>query len=454
MKQTLKHFFIPHQGNNYHPHILHTKRAIFYSGVFLLMKVIVVGFVLLLPLQVFMLPDVLVEQQKQIVSLTNDLRAREGLPPLQTETKLYDSAQMKVEDMTANEYFEHTSPDGKGLSYFLKSVEYDYRVAGENLGMGFADAADLVQAWIDSPTHYANLVDSDYLEFGVGLESGEYGGQPTVYVAQHFGLPKVVGDIGDEGQPEDGEEVLMAEEEVAEESNISVVESLGVKSDMALALNSTQSESFKTASGTDTYSAIGEETISTGAQPEAVGEPASLFEKVDTPLLVYNRDISRVFWREEDGKTVISAQAYIVGDVDSVMVGINHYTLELFPTEKLYVYEGQLTIFEPAENLFKVIITPSISIRASGGEVRQDNIFWNSVKVVSPTPIEKYTQAKGTLGVLTNIFDVSRGIYLGFIIFFSVALLLKIFIEIKKQHHHIIFQTLLLIGLLVVLFEV
>ncbi|MBT3538904.1 hypothetical protein HN481_02145, partial [Candidatus Parcubacteria bacterium] len=112
------------------------------------------------------------------------------------------------------------------------------------------------------------------------------------------------------------------------------------------------------------------------------------------------------------------------------------------------------TIFGTANELFKVITTPSISVSAVDGTLIQDNIIWNNVKVVSPTPVEKYTRAETSLGGFTNIFNVSRNIYLGFIIFFAIALALKIFIAFRKQHHHVIIQTLLLIGLLVVLFEV
>ena len=74
MKQTLKKYFIPHAGNGYHPHFLHTKRALFYSVFFLLIKASLFFFVLLLPAQVFVLPDVLAEEQRQIITLTNAIR--------------------------------------------------------------------------------------------------------------------------------------------------------------------------------------------------------------------------------------------------------------------------------------------------------------------------------------------------------------------------------------------
>ncbi len=91
MRKTFKKYFIPHEENNYHPHILHTKRALFYSAVFVSMKAIVISFAILLPFQVFVMPDVLEVQQQEIVSLTNKIRAQKGLEPLQPFTKLYSS---------------------------------------------------------------------------------------------------------------------------------------------------------------------------------------------------------------------------------------------------------------------------------------------------------------------------------------------------------------------------
>ena len=187
MKKMLKKYFIPHEENNYHPHILHTKRALFYSAVFISMKAIVISFAILLPLQVFVMPDILQAQQQEIIDLTNEIRVQKGMEPLQPFTKLYDSGQLKADDMAQKEYFEHVGPDGRRLKDYMNTVGYEYKYAGENLAMGFADAQSLVNAWVNSPTHYANLIDTDYLEFGVGLHVGQYDGTPTVYVAQHFG---------------------------------------------------------------------------------------------------------------------------------------------------------------------------------------------------------------------------------------------------------------------------
>lgn len=188
MKKTLKKYFIPHRANNFHPHILHTKRAIFYSLIFLCSKIIIVLFAVLLPVGVFVLPDVLAEQQKQIVALTNKARAEKNLPPLAMSGKLETSAQYKADDMSQKQYFAHTN-NKKGLSGWLRDAGYAYHVAGENLAVGFSSAEEVVNAWKNSPTHYANLVDADFTELGIGLSGGVYNGRATVFIAQHLAEP-------------------------------------------------------------------------------------------------------------------------------------------------------------------------------------------------------------------------------------------------------------------------
>lgn len=190
MKKTFKKYFVPHRANNYHPHILHTKRAIFYSLVFMLTKAILVCFVLFLPMSAFVLPDVLAEEQRQIVELTNQVRAEKNLPPLAVVSKLDLSAQNKAEDMALGGYFAHVK-DNKNLSSWLRGVNYSYEFAGENLAVGFSTAQGIVQAWKKSPTHYANLIDPDFKDLGVGLAGGVYNGKAVVFIAQHLGTPLV-----------------------------------------------------------------------------------------------------------------------------------------------------------------------------------------------------------------------------------------------------------------------
>lgn len=193
MRKTIKKYFIPHHENNYHPHILHTKRAIFYSLVFMLAKMVMVAFVVFLPTEVFVLPDVLAEEQKQIITLTNEARTEIGISTLAVATKLNTSAQNKADDMSTKEYFAHTE-NNQTVATWLKAAGYQYETAGENLAVGYSTAQDIVDAWKKSPGHYANLIDADFKDLGVGLAGGVYNGQATVYIAQHLATPLVVAE--------------------------------------------------------------------------------------------------------------------------------------------------------------------------------------------------------------------------------------------------------------------
>ncbi len=399
MSATWKKYFVPHRENNFKPHILHAKRAVLYSSLFVLMKMIVVAFVILLPVEAFLLPDVLAEQERKIISLTNFVRWQKGLPELTVMPRLTASADAKAMDMVAGQYFSHTGPNNRSLAYFLSQASYRYRVAGENLAMGFPDAESVVNAWIKSPTHYANLVDGDYQEIGVGLESGYYNKQPTVYVAQHFGLPIAVAVLSKPVEQKTGDAGTV----------------------------------FTARPATDRVR---------GQKISAVPPPAS----AETAATV-DKQTSFVSWQEESGATLLTVQASIAGPVRAAVVYVNNYPIEL-QKQADGSYAGQFTVHEPADNLFTTVIMPTIKITMPDGAVVQDAIPWKTIKLVSKTPFQKYFQAKKLLRPLTSLFTVSRSIYIGFLVFFSLALLINIVVEIRRQHYQVIVQTLLMILLL------
>lgn len=381
-KIQLKHFFIPSKRNNYYPHILHTKRAIFYSLFFLSMKLIVFVFVVLLPLETFTMPDMLESLGEKIISQTNEVRNKLGIRSLDGEIKLFSSANNKSLDMVEKGYFGHISPDGKRLRDFLQEVDYNYRVAGENLAVGYRNVDDLIMAWKKSPKHYDNLVDKDFKDIGIGMVVGEYKGIPNmIFVTQHFGKP------------------------------------------------------------------INNKLIS-----EVAGFTE---EKEIDSQIVYDREKSQVLWQEDLAGTVtLTARAYILGEVSKVKVQANQYNISLSPSGKEGIFVGKLQFVGNSDDLFQVITNPTISFSDNSGLITEDIISWYNPKIMPVSSIEKYNQSKSGLSKMFSIFNISRGIYLFFIGFFTFALLLKIFIEFRKQHPHVIVQTLLLISLLVVLFEI
>lgn len=124
-----------------------------------------------------------------VVDLTNTERAKESLVPLRRSLVLDEAARLKAEHMAQNEYFAHYSPTGVSPWYWFAQVDYNFVHAGENLAIHFSDTGELVDAWMNSPTHRDNIMKAQYREIGVGTAEGTYDGYPTVYVVQLFGTP-------------------------------------------------------------------------------------------------------------------------------------------------------------------------------------------------------------------------------------------------------------------------
>jgi hypothetical protein len=123
--------------------------------------------------------------------ITNKERALNGdLPALSENAKLDAAAKAKVEDMFQKQYFEHISPSGKGPSDLAKEVNYEYALIGENLALGdFKNNQALLDAWMKSPGHRANILNKKFTEMGAAAEQGIYNGEKTWLAVQEFGEP-------------------------------------------------------------------------------------------------------------------------------------------------------------------------------------------------------------------------------------------------------------------------
>jgi uncharacterized protein YkwD len=131
---------------------------------------------------------------KNVIAITNEQRALNGnLPALIENSKLDFSAEKKLQDMFVKQYFEHNSPSGVGVGDLGNQVGYEYIIIGENLALGnFKDDKSLVDAWMASPGHRANILNNRYKEIGVAVGQGNYNGKSVWIAVQHFGLPKSV----------------------------------------------------------------------------------------------------------------------------------------------------------------------------------------------------------------------------------------------------------------------
>ncbi len=126
-----------------------------------------------------------------VVQATNEQRQNNGgFAPLHVNPKLTAAAEGKIDDMFAKQYFEHESPDGKSPADIIRGQGYEYIVVGENLALGnFADDQTLVQAWMDSPGHRANILNDKYDEIGVAVRKGTFEGKEVWLAVQEFGAP-------------------------------------------------------------------------------------------------------------------------------------------------------------------------------------------------------------------------------------------------------------------------
>ena len=167
----------------------HRAHAISLEALFRYLVVLVVTFTLLYFIQA-RVPQVLGTvsfSAGQIVDLTNQKRAENGLPVLSYNPLLSQAAASKAADMFANDYWAHYSPSGKSPWSFIAAVGYRYIFAGENLARDFNDPVSVVNAWMNSPSHRSNLLDKNFKEIGVAVESGNLGGIEGSLVVQIFG---------------------------------------------------------------------------------------------------------------------------------------------------------------------------------------------------------------------------------------------------------------------------
>ena len=125
----------------------------------------------------------------ELIELSNTARARDNLNLLKVDPLLERAAEAKVRHMVENNYFNHYSPDGTSPWTFMQEVAYQYVAAGENLAVNFTDSEDVVDAWLDSPTHRANIMSTQYSDIGIATMPGTYKGRPAIFVVQMFATP-------------------------------------------------------------------------------------------------------------------------------------------------------------------------------------------------------------------------------------------------------------------------
>jgi uncharacterized protein YkwD len=124
-----------------------------------------------------------------IVSLTNNARAANGLPPLTENNLLNSIAESRARDMLENQYFDHVSPTGQQASDLAERTGYHYKIIAENIGTGdFLNNQKIVDGWMQSPGHRENILSTEVREIGAAVLKGKMKGTVTYVAVQIFGL--------------------------------------------------------------------------------------------------------------------------------------------------------------------------------------------------------------------------------------------------------------------------
>lgn len=113
--------------------------------------------------------------EEQVAVLVNEQRAAYGLAPLVLSEELSNVARAKSQDMHDNHYFSHTSPTYGSPFQMMTSFGISYRSAGENIAMGYSTPEAVMNAWMNSQGHRANILSASYTQIGVGyVADGNY----------------------------------------------------------------------------------------------------------------------------------------------------------------------------------------------------------------------------------------------------------------------------------------
>src|SRR5450830_1198614 len=153
------HLFIPQHTNNHRAKALHVDALLVYVLMFALFNLGIRAAHKVAPSVLGYATDINVQQ---LLAGTNAKRQEAGLGPLTFNSTLSVAAANKAADMFAKNYWAHNSPTGSTPWDFITGAGYHYTVAGENLAKNFSNSQGVVDAWMASPSHRANVLKAGY----------------------------------------------------------------------------------------------------------------------------------------------------------------------------------------------------------------------------------------------------------------------------------------------------
>lgn len=240
---------LPCEENKYRPKLLDKKILYWYVALLVVLKLVLFPFFIYLPKTSFF-ADL---TKTSLITLANQARESLGFGALKESPVLNQAALLKANDMLANDYFSHESPQGVTPWHWFEVAGYNYKYAGENLAIGFIESVDVNQAWLNSALHRQNILNPSYKEVGIAVVTGEFQGKEMTVVVQLFGSPQAVA-AG------------------AQNQTVPIVENTQKKENQEQTSTETQAQpKEQTEMATQTETAVQEET-STQATPTAIAQ--------------------------------------------------------------------------------------------------------------------------------------------------------------------------------------
>ena len=470
-KGSLKDIFLGTSGNSYMPGMLRKDRIVYYGAVAVFIKIIIVCFIVLLPLSAWVTPDVLSEQSRQIIALTNELRKNAGVGAVLENPKLSQAAYDKVQDMLAQQYFSHTGPDGKVVSDWLRKNLYDFDFVGENLAIGFSSPADVINAWSKSATHYANMVDPNFSEIGVAMVVGDYQKYETTFVAEMLATPKVAGAVsasasntitrlpvkkstksvktvlGLKSNAPLGTPVLISPEAGSILKSIEIKIKIYAPQAQIVSLMDNDVEIFTAAVNQDDFTL--EENISLGdgvhklsvlgisGTEQASSTPTKLTIDSQPPTLESGKTQVFVMNGDDSDQKLVRAVAYLSPDTTEAIVSFNNYQIKLQPTGNTNEWAGSVIIFNQDEaQVFNPVVLPVLAVKDQAGNAANYDIAWNNVVPVKTSVIKQYFWAKSNDSKFSWLFTLGSLYYKILLVIIVAVFAYNLYIQTKNNIAH------------------
>jgi uncharacterized protein YkwD len=125
--------------------------------------------------------------EAEVVDLVNVERGKAGCPAVKANDKLTAAARGHSADMAARNYFSHTTPEGVDFATRITNAGYRWSGAGENIAMGYRTPVSVMDGWMNSAGHKANILNCGFKELGVGVAADAKG---SLYWTQDFASPR------------------------------------------------------------------------------------------------------------------------------------------------------------------------------------------------------------------------------------------------------------------------